>query len=92
MSDIVISRQHEKSLADARQAAERLAVKLKGKFDLAYAWEGDTLRFTRPGVSGELMLQEKEATLRIRLGFLLNAVRPAVEREVHRYFDEHFTA
>lgn len=92
MSDIVIRRKHGKTLADARHAAEHMAAELKQEFDLDYSWDGDTMRFTRTGVSGELALDGEEAALRIRLGFLLSAVKPAVEREVHKFFDENFSA
>lgn len=92
MSDIVIRRKHGKTPAAARSAAERMADELKQEFNLDYDWQGDTLRFTRPGVSGELALDGEEVALRIRLGFLLTAVKPAIEREVHRFFDENFAA
>jgi len=92
MSDIVIRRKHGKTPAAARSAAERMADELKQEFNLDYDWQGDTLRFTRPGVSGELALDGDEVALRIRLGFLLTAVKPAIEREVHKFFDENFAA
>ncbi len=92
MTDIVIRRKHGKTQAAARSAAERMADELKQEFNLDYDWQGDTLRFTRPGVSGELALDGDEVALRIRLGFLLTAVKPAIEREVHKFFDENFAA
>ena len=90
MSDIIIRRQHGKSLAEARAAAEHMAGELGEEFDLDYAWDGDRMRFKRPGVAGELSLNEREVALNIRLGLLLFAVRPAIERAIHRYFDENF--
>ncbi len=92
MSDIQIRRQHGKSLADARAAAEHMACELEEEFALDYTWNGDHLRFKRPGVSGELLLDEHEVTLTIHLGFLLFAVKPAIERAIHKYFDENFPA
>ncbi len=92
MSEISIRRQHGKTLAEARAAAEHLAAELQQEFDLNYAWTGDVLRFNRSGVSGELTLDAREVALRIHLGFLLFALKPAIEREVHRYFDENFPA
>jgi putative polyhydroxyalkanoate system protein len=90
MSDIIIRRQHGKSLAEARAAAEHMAAELREEFDLDYAWNGDVMRFKRPGVAGELSLDEREVALNIRLGLLLFALKPAIEREVHRFFDENF--
>lgn len=92
MSDIVICRKHGKTLAAARASAERLVNELKEELDLACAWDGDTLRFKRPGVTGELAVGSEEVGLRIQLGFLLSALQPAIEREAHKFFDQNFTA
>jgi putative polyhydroxyalkanoate system protein len=92
MSDITIRRQHGKTRVDARASAEHMASELKEEFDLDYAWSGDVMRFKRPGVSGELSLDDSEVALNIRLGFLLFALKPAIEREIHRFFDENFPA
>ena len=90
MSDIVIRRPHGKSLAEARASAEHMAAELNEEFDLAYTWSDDVMRFKRPGVSGELSVDEREVALNIRLGFLLFALKPTIEREIHRFFDENF--
>jgi len=90
MSDIVIRRQHGKSLAEARASAEHMAAELKEEFDLDYAWNGNAMRFKRPGVAGELSVNDQTVALNIRLGLLLFALKPAIEREIHRFFDENF--
>lgn len=90
MSDIVIRRQHGKTLAEARASAEHMAAELKEEFALNYAWHGDVLHFKRAGVSGQLTLDSRQVALDIRLGFLLSALKPTIEREVHRFFDENF--
>jgi len=90
MSDITIRRKHGKTPADARAAAEHMASELQEEFDLNYAWDGDLMRFKRPGVTGELTLDGEEVALHIHLGFLLSALKPSIEREVHKFFDENF--
>lgn len=94
MSDIIIRRQHGKSRASARAAAEHLTTKLADKFDLTCTWDEvtDVAHFSRPGVSGLLSLDDRDVEIRIRLGFLLLALKPTIEREAHRYFDENFPA
>ena len=92
MAEISIRRKHGKTHSDARAAAEHMASELKEEFDLNYAWDGDVLRFKRSGLSGELALDAKEVALSIRLGFLLSALKPSIEREVHKFFDENFHA
>ena len=92
MSDITIRRKHGKSPSDARTAAEQMASELKEAFDLNFAWDGDVLHFKRPGVSGELTLDAQEIVLSIRLKFFLSPLKPKIEREVHKFFDENFQA
>jgi len=92
MSDIMIRRRHGKSLTEARASAEHMAAELKDEFDLNYSWSGDVMRFKRPGVAGDLAVDEREVTLNIRLGFLLFALKPPIQREIHRFFDENFPA
>ena len=90
MTDITIRRSHAMSLKKARSAAEKIATQLEDEFGLDYEWSGDTLEFKRAGVSGELVVEKKEVHIRVRLGFLLFALRPRIEAEIHRYFDENF--
>jgi putative polyhydroxyalkanoate system protein len=90
MSDIVIRRRHGMTIKRARSAAEKVAAELGEEFDLAYEWEDGVLRFQRTGVSGELAVAKTEVEIRVRLGFLLATLKPRIEREIHKYFDENF--
>ena len=90
MSDIQIRRKHTLSAKAARTAAEKIASQLEEEFDLAYEWDDNVLVFKRSGVSGELVVEKKEVHIRVRLGFLLMAIRPRIEAEIHRFFDENF--
>ncbi|MBA3902348.1 MAG: polyhydroxyalkanoic acid system protein [Rhodocyclaceae bacterium] len=90
MTDIIIRRGHTMTLRKAREAAEKIAGKLDEEFDLAYEWSDNELHFKRTGVSGQLVVGKKEVRIRVRLGFLLLALKPRIEAEIHRYFDENF--
>ena len=90
MTDITIRRTHEKTHAEARASAEHMASELKEEFDLNYSWDGDVLRFKRPGVSGTLSINDQEVVLSIQLGVFLSALKPSIERQVHRFLDENF--
>jgi len=91
MSDIVIRRAHSLTPAKAKKAAEKIAAKLSEEFELKYAWDEDgVLHFKRTGVSGDLTLHKREVEIRVRLGFLLFAIKPRVEQEIHKFFDENF--
>ena len=92
MADILIRRKHGKTTAEARASAEHMVQELKEEMGLDCAWDGDALCFKRPGVSGELRLEEKEVVLSIKLGFFLAALKPSIENAVHKFFDENFQA
>jgi putative polyhydroxyalkanoate system protein len=71
-------------------SAEHMASELQEEFDLDYAWDGDVMTFKRPGIVGELVLDQQEVTLDISLGLMFFALKPTIEREAHRFFDENF--
>lgn len=88
---IDIHKPHALSLEDAQAVADELARDLADKFGIDYGWDGDTLVFERPGVNGEIDVDGESIHVRARLGFLFTYLQPAVEREIHRYLDEHFS-
>ena len=90
MADIELQRVHNLGLAAARQAAERMADQLGRKFDLKGAWQGNVLRFERPGVTGSLTLTDKDLKLSVALGFLLKAMRGSIQQAVEQQLDELF--
>ena len=92
MADIDIRRAHHMSPADARKAADRMAEKLGRKFGLAGDWDGDVLRFERPGVSGSLTMGAKDLHLVVTLGFLLKAMKGSIEEAVRRELDSILAA
>ncbi len=91
MSDIDIRKTHDFDLDGAQQVADDLARDLAEKFAIDYGWDGDVIVFERAGVDGEIQVDEQCVHVRARLGFFLSYLKPAVEREINRYLDEHFT-
>jgi putative polyhydroxyalkanoate system protein len=82
MANISIVQAHQLSADQAREAAGQVADKLARDYDLACNWDGNVLRFERSGVQGALTLQEREAQLEIKLGFLMSAFSAAIEAKV----------
>jgi putative polyhydroxyalkanoate system protein len=82
MSDINIQISHCIPLGRARKRAERVARQLKKRFALDYSWSGDSLEFTRQGVTGALEVTPTEAVVRIRLGLLLGFLKPQIEKQI----------
>ena len=92
MADIDIRRAHNLGHAAARAAADRMAERLGRKFDLKGDWDGDVLRFERPGVTGSLTVGPKDLHLSVALGFLLKAMRGSIEQAIQHELDALFAA
>jgi len=92
MPDIVITRKHQRGLKSAKVAADKMAEKLGEKFGLAGDWKGNVLSFSRPGVSGNLVITETTMTLEVTLGFLLKAMKGSIENAVNAQLDEAMKA
>jgi putative polyhydroxyalkanoate system protein len=82
MAEISIVQQHQLSPNKAREAAQQVAERIAGEYGLACKWDGDVLRFERSGVEGSLTLDEQRAAMRIKLGFPMSALAPAIETKI----------
>lgn len=90
MSQIDIRKPHKFDLAGAQAVADALARDLSEKFAVDYGWVGDVIVFERAGCHGEIQVDADCVHVRAQLSFFLSPLKPAVEREIHRYLDEHF--
>lgn len=88
MAVISIAKQHALSHSKAKDVAESIAMDLKKRFDLDYAWLGDDVDFRRPGVAGRMHVGKDTISLDVRLGLLLTPLKPAIEREIHAALDK----
>jgi putative polyhydroxyalkanoate system protein len=90
MADIEIHRAHDLGLKAARTAADKMAETLGRKFDLKGDWNGNVLRFERPGVSGSLAISDKDLDLSVALGFLLKAMKGSIQGAIEQELDRLF--
>ena len=90
MADIHIQRMHSMPLKKARAAAKDFAARLEEKFELDHQWDGDTLHFSRSGVSGALALTKNDVTIDVKLGFLLSAFAGKMEGHINDNLDQLF--
>ena len=90
MSTIDLKRDHALGLRKAKTAAQRVADEMEREFGMTSEWDGNVLRFTRSGVTGELVVGRSHVELHAKLGFLLAAFRGRIEEQIHRNFDEYF--
>jgi putative polyhydroxyalkanoate system protein len=90
MARIAIEKGHRLSHKKAKEAAEKVAVDLKKRFELDYRWNGDAIEFRRTGLAGALHVGKDDVRLDCELGFMLSLLKPTIETEVHKQFDKYF--
>ena len=92
MADINIHRTHSLGLDKARKVAWQWAEEVEQKFGMECSvLEGetsDTVRFTRSGVNGELIVAADHFDLKAKLGFLLGAFSRTIESEIETNLDK----
>ncbi len=92
MADISLKRAHTLGLAGAHKAANTMVEKLGEKFDLKGTWNGNTLNFARPGVTGVLEVSDRDMKLEVTLGFMLKMMKGPIEQSVHEQLDKALKA
>jgi putative polyhydroxyalkanoate system protein len=90
VSTIDIHAFHKLSHEEALNAADELSVALAEKFGIDYGWDDEVINFERPGVSGQILVQDTELRIQANLGLMLMMLKVPIEREIIRYLEEHF--
>lgn len=90
MPKIAIHRPHQLSLTEARAVVDQVALRMREKFGMQGQWQGDTLCFSRPGVSGTIAVASDAIQVNAELGMMLAPLKGMVEQEIRRKLDEHF--
>jgi putative polyhydroxyalkanoate system protein len=91
MPNIDIRREHGRSLESAKEAVDETAKALSQRFSVSTEWDGDTLRFQRGGLSGQIEVTQAEVHVTVELGLLFGAMKPMIEGEIQRRLDESFS-
>jgi putative polyhydroxyalkanoate system protein len=92
MADVRINRKHHLSIAHAKKIAQKAADDLAEEYDLQSAWNGDTLKFERSGVNGEMRVTASHIDLELTLGFLLKPFKSKFESHISHRLDELLVA
>lgn len=87
MADIKMIKYHALPLAKAKQLVQKAADDLGDEYDLASEWHGDTLRFHRSGVEGQMKVTTSEIHLDVTLGFLLRPFKAKFVEHIEHNFD-----
>jgi len=88
MSDIKMIKFHSLSIAKARALVQKAADDLAEEYDLTSEWHGNTLRFHRSGVEGQMQVTDAEIHLDVTLGFLLRPFKSKFVERIEHNFDQ----
>jgi putative polyhydroxyalkanoate system protein len=92
MAAIDIRRKHGRSLKDARAAVERIAEAIGEEYGIKHVWKGNELHFSRSGVDGRISVARHDVHIHAELGWLVGALKGAIEHEIERQLDQEFGA
>lgn len=92
MATILIERDHQLGLEQARLTAAQWVRDAEEKFDLRCTYDKgeqlDTVSFARSGLSGTLDVSGTSFRMQAQLGFLLSAFKDRIESEIQKNLDE----
>lgn len=89
MAEFRVSKTHNMSREEIREAAEELATELQSEYGLRYRWIGDTATFNRSGLDGKLSIHDDSISVSIKLGFLASAFERPLKQAVTDYLEKH---
>jgi putative polyhydroxyalkanoate system protein len=87
MADIKMIKYHRLPMPKARALVQKAADDLGEEYDLTSEWQGDTLRFHRSGVEGQMKVTSSEIHLDVTLGFLLRPFKARFVEHIEHNFD-----
>jgi len=91
MSDFKLVKHHSLPIAKAKARVQKVADGLAAEYALCSEWHGNTLRFHRSGVDGQVHVTDSEIRLDVTLGFLLKPLRGKFIGHIERNFDKVLT-
>jgi putative polyhydroxyalkanoate system protein len=91
MASIDIHRPHRLSQTEAHTVIDKVAARMREKFEVKTHWQDDTtLTFERPGISGKIAIGGDEIHVSAQLGMLFSPLKGMIEQEIRRKLEEHF--
>lgn len=91
MTLLTFERAHALGLERAREVAQRIGDEMRSGYGVDSTWQGDTLLFSRTGLSGELRITSNLIRLEAKLGFLFSSFKPRIEAALTANFDRYFS-
>ena len=88
MSDINLIRPHSLSITKAKTLVQKAADGLGSEYALESEWHGNTLRFHRSGVDGQMLVTDSKIELNVTLGLLMKPFKGKFVDQIGRELDK----
>src|ERR1035438_7474685 len=88
MSDINLVKSHSLSIAKAKALVQRAAEGLATEYNVESEWHGNTLRFHRSGVDGQMLVTGSEIEIDMTLGLLMKPFRGKIVDRIDHDLDK----
>ncbi len=90
MPVIDIERTHQLGLDRARTVVEEIGGAMRDRFGMTYQWDGDALRFSGSGVTGDIAVSDNAVHVKAQLGWMLAPMKGRIEHDIQQQLDRHF--
>jgi len=84
-----IERNHNLGKESARQCVDKMRAEVEAKYGLTTDWEGDELKVSGNGVSGQISVDEQRVVVDLRLGFALTMLEGPIKAQLSEAMDKY---
>ena len=84
MAQVVIRQNHNKTDDEVRGIIEDVEQTLVSRYDVRTRWRDNGVRFSRPGLDGELCMEPGCVVIRMKLGIMLGIYSRTIQTELER--------
>ncbi len=82
-----IERNHELGKEAAKGCVDKMRSDVEAKYGLSTTWEGDALKVSGNGVSGQICVDERLVVVDLRLGFALTMLEGPIKAQLSEAMD-----
>ena len=86
---MIIRRDHDLGLEEARSRIDRVTVELERQYSLSSSWEGEHVVVRGSGVNGRIVVEHYYVEVHMKLGLTLMLFERQIRSGIESAMDEH---
>ncbi len=84
-----IERSHKLGKDEAKRRVERIRSDVQAQYGLATSWDGDDLRVSGTGVTGQISVNDQRVLVDVRLGLAMMMMEGPIRTHISAAMDKH---